>query len=72
MDVMPADCGETWSNAHHHNHQPSQQTTEVVMECHWCEATDDCTGIRTGNDANFGSKTVPMTPPNVHNTMTGS
>ena len=25
MDVMPADCGGTWSDAHYHNHQLSQR-----------------------------------------------
>ena len=38
-----------------------KEVTELVMVS-LPDSTDDCTGIRMGNDANFGSEKVPMTP----------
>ena len=61
--VMPAGCGQDFEGS---LSPQSPAIAEIDLEksgCRWLQSTDDCTGIRMGNDVlHFGSEKVPMTP----------
>ena len=55
---MPADCDLDFEWARHPSHQPLQEKkkkkkTTSSVKVSLAVSTDDCTGIRTGNDVIF-------------------
>ena len=63
--MTPADCGRTWSGAHHLNHQSSQekQSNEWNLSwCHLCKARMIVQESAWGMTYSIWSEKVPTTP----------
>ena len=71
-DVTPADCGLDFEGylvttiTSHHRKSPNLQ------RCHWRTSTDDCTGIRMGNDASYRERESANDTHHAHSKTTGS
>ena len=71
--VMPADCGQDfqWNSSSQSPAIAGKSNTETVMVS-LADSTDDCTGIRTGNDAKLRERESANDTHHAHSKMTGS
>ena len=56
----------------HHNHQSSQQECTEFVTVSLANSMEDCTGIRTGNDAQLRERESANDTHHAHSKMTGS
>ena len=71
-DVTPADCGLDFEGILSPQSPAITGRMTELVRCRWRTSTDDCTGIRTGNDASYRERESANDTHHAHRKMTGS